>query len=299
MVFARDLPQSFDEALRVCKEILSGNHDLVRKGVIDTEAEQIVIAAHRRATGERLSRAELFSRLRDRLPDTSAERVIVFAGARQHGKLLQHILGFQVFLDHEYEVNPSTLIPRPETEALVDQSLKRLKQPKLGIEIGIGSGVISIELLHAFPGLRMIATEVSQTAVELARRNAAAVLGSANRLDLRIVKDARAVLEPLAEVRADFLISNPPYLIPSETESEVLKNEPNSALFPEGGDPLHFYRAIASGADRLLKPEGKVFLEIAAERAGETETLFSRRWKTEVLPDLTGKPRILIAEKMS
>lgn len=298
--FSRELPHSFGDALRVCREILSGEPELVRKGTIESESEQIVIAAHRAATGEKLSRAEFYARTQDRLPETSAQQVLIFSGKRKQGSPLQHILGYQVFLDHEYEVDPSTLIPRPETEVLVDVAKKRLRNPTLGLEVGLGTGIISIELLSAIPGLRMIATEISESAVNLARRNAERILGSAaSRLEVRMPRTPLEVLESFGSENADFLISNPPYLDPKkqETENEVLRHEPKAALFPESGDPLHFYRAIATQASALLRPKGIVFLEIAAERAYETADLFGEGWQTTFIPDLTGRLRVLVAQK--
>src|SRR6185437_10460396 len=140
-VFSRELPHSFSEALRVCKEILSANHDLVIRGSLDSEAEQLVIGAHRSAGGEFLSRSDLYSRLQDAYSAAAGERLLILAGQRAEATPLQHVLGYQVFLDHEYEVDSSTLIPRPETEVLVTEAIGELKFPRLGLEIGLGSGI--------------------------------------------------------------------------------------------------------------------------------------------------------------
>ena len=248
MVFSRELPHSFADALRVCREILSADQELVRKNLIDTEAEQLVIGAHRLATGEFLSRAQFLTRIQDRLPETSAERLLILAGMRAEGVPLQHILGWQAFLEHEYKVNSSTLIPRPETEVLVMETIQSLSFPKRGFEIGIGTGVISIELLSRFHELQMVASEISEDARQLAEANARNILGSMDRLAILKPADGSDVLGVFTGT-ADFIVSNPPYLDAAssdETETEVLAHEPKSALFPEGGDPLHFYKQIAA-----------------------------------------------------
>jgi release factor glutamine methyltransferase len=310
MVFARELPLSFSEALRVSRQILSSDHDLIRKNAVDAESELIVIGAHRSATGETLSRSELYFRINDRLPEKSAEKVLLFAGMRAQGNLLQHILGWTVFLGHEYTVTPDVLIPRPETEILVSEALAVLNtnSPRLGLEIGLGSGIISIELLSAIPSLSMIASEISQAARVIGNENAKRILGKdCTRLRVIEPESASCVTEPFVNegIKADFLISNPPYLDPStdkEVEADVRQYEPSLALFPAappGGDfdPLYFYRRIALHSPAILRPGGHAFLEIAAERSRETRAIFDEnRWSTSLIRDLTGKERVLIAQ---
>lgn len=301
MVFARDLPQSFAEAFRSSQEILSTNRELLAEGSLEAEAERIVIGAYQIVLGQRLSRADFLFRFNDRIDEKIAEKVLVLAGRRAQGVPLQHVLGWQEFLGHEYEVNASTLIPRPETEVLVVEAFRKLDHPILGLEVGLGSGVISIELLLHFRELRMRASEVSTEAARLGRRNAIKWAVS-DRLEILSIEEPLQVLEPFLNLQADFLIANPPYLDPAsgqEVQSEVLRTEPASALFPANGDPLYFYRQIAKGAEKLLKPKGLLFLEIASERAEVTEELFDQRiWKTNLVSDLTGKIRVLIAQKV-
>ena len=309
MTFSRDLPHSFQEALRVSRQILSANHEIVKKNLIDVEAEIIVIGAHRAATGELLKRSELQMRVADRIPETSAEKVLLFSHQRAEGKLLQHLLGYCYFLNHEYRVSNAVLVPRPETEVLVSEALRILRplKPRLGFEIGLGSGIISIELLAEFSDLKMVSSEISQGAREIASFNASHILKlDVARLEIVMSKGPLEVLEPLlGQQKADFLISNPPYLDPARTEefdAEVLQHEPHDALFPKADssgkvDLLHFYRKIAADAERVLKKGGHVFLEIASERAQATRELFSEdRWSVTLIHDLTGKDRVLVAQ---
>lgn len=306
----RERPSSFDEAIRLALSLLSRNSEIVAQGRLQAEAELIVSAAHRQATGKLLRRSELYSRAADRYPDAAGDFLIEFAVARSEGRLLQHLFGTQYFGEHEYRVSPAVLIPRPETEVLLDQaevaldSLRTEGGPRLGLEIGLGSGILSIELLSRYPGLRMIASETSNAAVAVARENAITILGEGGAARLEIVQvqpgDVCGSLKKAIELeprRPEFLISNPPYLKDvSEASMEVVTHEPHAALFAPEGDPLFFYREIASGAEELIAEDGALFLEIAHERARETAELFeSRGWATRVIQDLTGRNRVLIA----
>lgn len=291
--------------------ILGTSSRIVESGSLETESEQLVIGAFRKATGRgrTFGRNDLYVRVMDMFPEDAGKLLVVMANRRAHGELLQHLLGYQYFLNHEYEVDTSTLIPRPETEILVyeaTQTFKRkIEQPKLGIEIGVGSGCISIELLKLFPTLSMIGTDFVEGALALSRRNAEKILGSeyANRFELRRAELANEVYEPLEEAtwlrggRADFIISNPPYLASAdEAEEDVRVHEPRTALFAPEGDPLYFYRRIVDGAEAYLKPSGYIFLECPHERIDRIGTLFGSNWKVDGYRDLTDRPRVLRAE---
>ncbi len=305
MAFGRDTPRDFKGALQTVREILSTRRELIERGVIQTEAEQIVQASYQLAEGEELTRMQLHSRFADRIPERAAETAMIMALGRAEGKLLQHLTGFQTFLSHDYLVSPSVLIPRPETEVLAsvafDDLSARDSEPVLGLELGLGSGVLSVELLHRFPGLRMIASETSPTALATATRNASRILGPAGlaRLLALVVEDPAHALEPfqrtLGAQRADFLISNPPYLARgTEVDTEVDLHEPHQALYAPSEDLAHFYRKIALGAESVLKPGGSVYLELPHERASMILALF-QAWDSKLLPDLTGRSRVLVA----
>lgn len=309
MAFRRELPHSFGLALKVAKEILSTNSDLVAQNLVDTEAEQLVLASYREATGNRLSRIDFYSKLQDPFPPEAGKRTLILAGSRAEGKLLQHLTGFQTFLEHDYEVGPDVLIPRPETEVLltsvVIELLSQPSPPQIGLEIGIGSGVLSIELLCQFPQLKMFASELSQPAMERAKKNALRILGQGaqgeGRLTISKVSDPLEVWDPFeSELRqpADFVITNPPYLTQQdEIQSQVLAYEPAQALFAPAQDPLYFYRVIAQRAQIYLKPRGFVFAELPHERSLDILGLFvSLGWDARSLPDLNRRDRVLIAQ---
>lgn len=273
------------------------------------EAEQLISASYRKILGRHLSRLDLYSALKEVCPSEVSTQAKSWIQARKSGTLLQHLIGYQVFLDHEYEVNPHVLVPRPETEVLVQTLCEDFKNesPSLGLEVGVGSGVISIELLSRFPSLHMTATERSPKASEVARANARRILSAdSNRLKIIPVTRDLDVVEPLIEVmglrRADFLVSNPPYLLRelNEVDREVMNQEPSGALFAPAQDPLHFYRKIAEDAAYWVAPgRGRVYLEIPHERANVIVDLFnSNGWKTRVHPDLNDRARVLVAERI-
>jgi methylase of polypeptide subunit release factors len=141
----------------------------------------------------------------------------------------------------------------------------------------------------------------------VAEKNSRSILGpGASRLQIARVSDPLLVCEPLAErlaggagSRADFLISNPPYLLgPGEAEDQVVRHEPPLALWAPEADPVYFYRAIARDSAQLLAERAPVFVEIPHERAAEIRSVFtSLGWGVTIKPDLTGRDRVLIARR--
>jgi release factor glutamine methyltransferase len=308
---AHPLPGTFEEAIKMSAIILGTSPTLAERGTIETESEQLVIGAYRRSSGRgrTFGRNDLYVRVMDPFPKEAGELLVAMSNRRARGEPLQYLLGYQYFLNHEYEVEPSVLIPRPETEILVYevvQTFKRLfEQPRLGIEIGIGSGCISIELLKLFPTLTMIGTDASPEAAGVAAKNATKILGAKydEQFDIRLTGTPQEVLEPVEDApwlrggRADFIVSNPPYVVgPAEVDADVLAHEPKEALFAPDGDPLYFYRKIIDGAEAFLKPSGYVFFECPHERIDRIGGLFGAHWKVDGFRDLNDRPRVLRAE---
>jgi release factor glutamine methyltransferase len=299
-------PGTLAEALARAIGLLNQGKLRAPESVVTAEAEQLVDAAYFRVGRGRVTRMELYARGAEALPGPVWPVLKRMAEQRASGKPLQYLTGFQTFLGHEYEVGNEVLIPRPETEVLVTRAIEELSgrglDHALGLEVGLGSGIISIELLDRFPKLAMIATEVSPGAAKLAQRNAEKVLGvETSRLRVLTHAVPTRVCEPFIAVlgtrRADFLISNPPYLSsPSEAEEQVRKHEPAVALFAPAADPLYFYRAIARDAKKILLDQAPVFVEIPHERASEIRAVFSSEgWDATILNDLTGRERVLVA----
>lgn len=301
------LPNTFEDAMKMTESILQSSSYMMERGSVESEVEQLVIGAYRKATGRArtFSRNDLYVRVLDTYPREAGELLVSMAHKRASGEPLQYLVGYQYFLNHEFEVNPSVLIPRPETEILVYETAQHFKrqihQPKFGIEIGLGSGCISIELLKLFPELRICASEILPEAIEVATRNAEKILGEdRERLKIFRAQDPAQVLDVFQgklKNKVSFIVSNPPYLASKfEADNDVMNHEPRVALFAPESDPLYFYREVAEHADEFLEPLGMVFLECPHERIESIEKLFGGNWKTQRYRDLTGRERVLTAQ---
>lgn len=265
----------------------------------EAEAEWIVLSVLEKQKGRQLKRSDLVLSLGDDL-GLDKELARRFANERAAGKPLQYILGSVQFFNHRYRIRPGVLIPRPETEVLVSHAirwLETLKGQPSGIELGIGSGAVSGELLAEFTALSMSASEISDSARDLATENLK-TLGVLDRIEISKPTKHLEVLEPFfLRSKVDLIVSNPPYLSPlDEIEKSVLKFEPREALFPESLDPNFFYNRIALQAPFVLNPGGRVFVEVPHERALEIQTMFDELgWQTCLHKDLTQRFRVLEA----
>jgi release factor glutamine methyltransferase len=271
----------------------------------DAEAERILL----HVLSERLPELDSFGKLYllDPTPTATEQiRCLGLARSRAEGIPLQHLLGQQTFLDREYAVNGSTLIPRPETEVLVASCeewvhLRGPGHPLRFAELGLGSGVISCELLLRFAKATGVASETSPAAIRLAESNLRRWCGPAwsGRLKVLEVSSEVAFAPFAAEAPFDLVISNPPYVSrEDEVEDEVLTHEPAGALFPWNDDPDYFYKDFISRAGTLMAPGGAAFFEVPHERADRLEAEFQRcrAKRISLIPDLTGRPRVLRAE---
>ena len=211
---------------------------------------------------------------------------------------IQYILGETEFYGLNFIVNESVLIPRPETEELVDWIQKENdKSANLNIlDIGTGSGCIAISLKHEFPNATVDAFDISDKALETAKLNA-----KQNNLEVNFsIVDILNV--PEITKKWDIIVSNPPYIPESEkTEihANVLDYEPHLALFVPNNDPLLFYRQIGMFAQKHLNPNGKLYFEIHRD-AGETgiELLNDLGYKSvELRKDISGNNRMLRGER--
>lgn len=196
--------------------------------------------------------------------DTALERLL------RH-EPVQYVLGGSYFRQSWYVVRPGILIPRPETEALVEWVTRGIKEMERGLPGGAvtedfslldcccGSGCIALELKNMFPRMQVSAYDISDVAIEVSMENARRLGREINvfRMD--------ALNPPQANVKYDIMVSNPPYVCESEKAGmrpNVLEYEPSTALFVPDDDPLRFYRAIASYACSVLSPGGLLYFEI-------------------------------------
>jgi release factor glutamine methyltransferase len=197
--------------------------------------------------------------------ERAAYRELVRRRANRREPVAQ-ILGRREFWSLPLAVTPEVLVPRPETETLVAAALERLPQrdaPLALLDVGTGSGAVALALASERPGARVVASDVSPAALELAARNAEA-LGLSGRV--RFV--AGDLFEPVAGERFDAVVSNPPYLAESEREglAPELAHEPEEALFA-GPDGLAVLRRLVAGAPARLVPGGIFACELAPPQA--------------------------------
>jgi release factor glutamine methyltransferase len=213
---------------------------------------------------------------------------------------VQYVLGVADFYGLRFRVNRSVLIPRRETEELVDLVVKEVRISGVKalsvLDIGTGSGCIPVSLKKNLPFATVSAMDVSQDALDIAKENA-----FLNKTDVTFIHDS--ILKPLSftpETVFDIIISNPPYIALSEKSSmhkNVLEYEPHLALFVENDNPLLFYKAIAGFAKKQLTSNGKVYVEINEAYGPEVLHLFTQSGFKDVLliKDMQDKDRIVSA----
>ena len=220
-----------------------------------------------------------------------------FVRQRLAGRPSQYITGEAGFRLLDLHVDDSVLVPRPETEVLVEEALAFLAGAPPGpvLDLGCGSGAIAIAVAMEHEGAPVVATDVSREALVLARRNA-----RRHRLDGRIRFLCGDLCRPLGSRRYRAVLCNPPYVRSADLETlepEVRDHEPRLAL--DGGpDGLDLIRRVAGTVLAHLEPGGRLFLEIGAGQAEETSRLLREagfRDPPEVRPDLAGLPRLVIA----
>lgn len=214
---------------------------------------------------------------------------------------LQYVLGKADFYGLEFEVTPDTLIPRPETEELVQQVVEVLaeKENPTIWDVGTGSGCIAIALAKQLPQARVLATDVSESALMVARRNASRH-GAAVELACHDMCDVEHL--PFENVRFDAIVSNPPYIpesVRGQMHVNVREYEPAGALFVPTERPLLYYEALAKLSYQVLKRMGYCFMETFDDYHAELSKLFLSENFSFVASraDINGKPRIFIAQR--
>ena len=209
---------------------------------------------------------------------------------------VQYLLGTTHFYGLEFEVNPNVLIPRPETEELVDWIIEsqnsEVRTQKLKIlDIGTGSGCIAISLAKNLPNSEVFALDVSEQALATAQRNA-----ESNQVAIQFIHQSILETEDLGH-QFDIIVSNPPYvrdLEKQEIKKNVLDNEPHLALFVADNDALLFYRKIAQLAQKNLSPTGQLYFEINQYLGQEMVALLKEMnfQNTELRKDVYGNDRM-------
>jgi release factor glutamine methyltransferase len=266
-------------------------------------------------------RTWLYTNPENVIATAAAEQYFALVARRAAGEPTQYLTGKQEFWGLEFEVTPAVLIPRPETEHVVEVALERLgargikidfvtgaPSPPLRVaDVGTGSGCLAVALAHELPHAEVFAMDISGAAIEVARRNAARH-GVSNRVYFHetnlleaLLHDAQSTGRP--SPLFDLIVSNPPYIARSESEQlprEVREHEPHVALFGGPGG-MEFYERLVEQAGLLLYSGGILVLELGYNSAENVRAIFAFQpaWTNiSITNDLAGIPRVLAAQRM-
>jgi release factor glutamine methyltransferase len=258
----------------------------------------------------RRDRTWIYAHPEDETSDTDAERYFALISRRASGEPTQHLTGKQEFWGLEFEITPDVLIPRPETEHVIEVALDRLavreiragrpqKNDGAGLQIadiGTGSGCIAIALAKGLPAATIYATDISRAALAVARRNAArhSVVDRIHFLESNLLDKLSSAF--------DLIVSNPPYIGRREAATlmcEVREHEPEIALYG-GEEGYELYAGLISQAAMHLKPGGILVLELGHNSLPAVQPLLdSSTWTNVVVTnDLAGISRVLAAERL-
>jgi release factor glutamine methyltransferase len=254
-------------------------------------------------------RTWLYAHPEEQLSTTDTERFFALIARRANGEPTQHLTGKQEFWGLEFEVTPDVLIPRPETEHMIEVALDRLavreiragRKPTFGGEglqiadIGTGSGCIAVALAKELPGATIYATDISPAALAVAKRNATrhSVAGQINFIECNLLDTTAA--------HFDLIVSNPPYIGRREAETlmrEVRDHEPEIALYG-GEDGYELYADLITESAAHLNPGGLLVLELGHNSLPTVQPLLDAPTWTNVAVtnDLAGIPRVIAAER--
>ena len=265
---------------------------LAQSGLVPLDAQ--VLLAH--VVGA--DRAWLVAHATDALPRAQADAFFALAKRRRDGEPVAYLTGHREFHGLDLAVTSDVLIPRPETETLVDAVLARLPddRPLRVLDLGTGSGAIALAIASARPRASVVATDVSASALDVAR-------GNASRLGLANVAFRRGDwYDALGDDREPFdaIVSNPPYVAEGDAHLSEgdLRHEPRGALSP-GGDGLDAIRAIVAGAPARLPDAGVLAVEHGFDQSDAVRDLFTEGGFAgiEAWRDLAGIPRVVVGRK--
>ena len=274
------------------------------------EAAQLLedagVSDARREAGSLLSfilgkdRTFLISHAEDEVDESSLVRLREFVERRASGEPLQYITGVQDFYGREFQVTPDVLIPRPETELLVEAALQIVGDNHAApfiCDVGTGSGCIAVTLLCELVNARAVLIDKSPAALEIAKLNAQSQ-SVADRARF-VISDCFDAIDP-GEHKFDLIVSNPPYVRAAALaglQREVRDHEPLLALSP-GEDGLSIIRLLIEDAPAFIKPNGHMLMEIGFDQGEAVERLIdSSAWSLrEIRPDLQGIPRIVVLQ---
>jgi len=274
--------------MMTCKVALrQAEETLAAAGVPDAKVDAWYLFEY--ITG--MNRASYFLRMEDEMESSQVEEFEKVVTLRKNRIPLQYITGSQEFMGYSFLVSPATLIPRQDTEVLVEE-VSKSAQGKSVLDLCTGTGCILLSLAKMCSLSKAVGTDVSQEAIETAKKNAERLLVKANFY-------CGDLFHAVPEERFDIIVSNPPYIPSAEIESlmpEVKEHEPISALDGDA-DGLKFYREIINNAERYLKQQGQLFFEIGCEQGAAVSALLSEAGyqNIRVIKDLEGLDRVVCA----
>jgi release factor glutamine methyltransferase len=245
-------------------------------------------------------RAYFFAHPERELTADEEARYIEVINERARGVPAQYIVGHQEFWGLDFIVNPSVLIPRPETEHLIETVVELAKShppsatPFKMIDVGTGSGAIALALAKEFPSAEIHATDISTDALEVARANAARL-----RFDAVQFHQSDVLADIARDATFDFVVSNPPYVALTEedkVQDVVKKFEPRVAVFA-GTHGLDIIRRLIPQSREALRPGGWLLMEIGYSMSEAVMQLLSDWSDVHAVPDLQGIPRVIVARK--
>lgn len=243
-----------------------------------------------------ISQAELYAYKERPLTRPQIRQYNALVTERLQGRPIQYITGQQEFFGLPFRVTPDVLIPRPETEHLVEAAIARLHTyaaPRI-VDVGTGSGAIAIALAHAMPHSHIVALDISPAALAIAEQNA-----QTNGIAKRIRFIESDLLAAVAGERFDAVISNPPYVALSERATlakEVREYEPALALFA-GATGFEIYERLIAEASAALDSNGWLLMEIGHGQKNSIANLLQNWNAVEFIPDLQGIPRVVLGRK--
>lgn len=255
---------------------------LARAGIDSSRLEAQLLAAHVFMADRTWVVAHPEAEINELAAETLLQR-------REGREPLAYILGWREFYGRRFEVAPGVLIPRQETEVLLEAALDTVDQGPV-LDLGTGSGCLAVSLKLERTGVEVWASDVSPVALEIARRNA-----EAHQAEVRFIESD--LFQNFPEIQFQLIVSNPPYIADDEElMPEVRGYEPPSALF-SGPTGLEFYERLAREAGRFLLSGGKLAVEVGRGQAGPVaELLVAQGWSVDrVIPDLAGIERVVVA----
>lgn len=278
-------------------EVLHWASSFLKEHNCEPMVAEILLSHHLQVT-----RSKFYMMMQEEVPrEILANFKIDLENHAKTGVPVQHLLGYEMFYGRKFSVNKHVLIPRPETEELVQHTIEMVKnssnsQSPTIIDVGTGSGVIAITLALEIPGATIYATDISRQALQVAKHNA-------GQLGAEITFIEGSFLMPIIdkEIQADIIVSNPPY-IPWKDEKDLSRTvkdfDPSLALFADDHG-LAAYKEIIAASTKVKKENGALIFEIGFNQAKQVYALVKETYpqsRINVIQDINGKDRMIVAE---